>query len=498
MNLHWGNTWSVASGFWRKQQAFSLSQSIDLSQSLPVTEELAEILNQTEEAVERRDAASVIALCKGLHPADLASIYEDLNSEAREFLVDTVGAAGFSDVLAEIPDTLVEGALDHFEPKEQREILESIPDDDRVDILQDVSESKRRDFIDLLGEEDRDRTRALLRYGEETAGGRMTTQIGKVFASMTVKEAIDHLRPNLDLVETMARIFVIDVEHRLIGLIRLRDLAFNPWDTPVRDILTPEKHTVLATADQEEAAKLLARYDMALVPVVDEARHLLGVITPDDAIEILEKESTEDIEKSAGIAGEQSEVTYLNTEVMVHFKRRFGWLLVLAFLAIASGYVMLRFEAVLNEAYLLALFLPMVVAAGGNTGGQASTMVIRAMALGELDPEDTRRVAWKELRLGLLSGSVLGIAIAIFTIFILPLFRPELPAGISFGIFGLAVAVALLAQVASSTVLGALLPIGAKSIKLDPAVIAAPAITTIVDASGMVIYFTVARALLGL
>ncbi|MDB4295946.1 magnesium transporter, partial [Akkermansiaceae bacterium] len=374
----------------------------------------------------------------------------------------------------------------------------SIPDDDRVDILQDVSESKRRDFIDLLDEEEQDRTRALLRYGEETAGGRMTTQVGKIFARMTVKEAIDHLRPNVDLVETMARIFVIDVEQQLIGVIRLRDLAFHPWDTPIRNILTPEEHTILASADQEDAAKMLARYDMALVPVVDESGRLLGVITPDDAIEILEEESTEDIEKAAGIAGDQSEKTYLNTGVMVHFKRRFGWLLILALLAIASGYVMLRFESVLNEAYLLALFLPMVVAAGGNTGGQASTMVIRAMALGELDPEDTRRVAWKELRLGLLSGLLLGGAIALVATFILPLFRPELPAGVSFVVFGLAVAVALMAQVASSTVIGALLPIGARAIKLDPAVVAAPAITTIVDASGMVIYFTVARAMLGL
>ena len=461
-------------------------------------EELAEILNQAERAVEKRDAQSVISFCKGLHPADLASLYEDLDSDSREFLVDTLGATEFSEVLAEIPDTLVEEALDHFEPKEQREILESIPDDDRVDILQDVSESKRQDFIELLDEEEQDRTRTLLRYDEETAGGRMTTQVGKIFARMTVKEAIDHLRPNLDLVETMARIFVVDAEERLIGIIRLRDLAFNPWDTPIRDILTPEEHTILASADQEDAAQMLARYDMALVPVVDESDRLLGVITPDDAIEILEEESTEDIEKSAGIAGEQSEVTYLNTGVMAHFKRRFGWLLILALLAIASGYVMLRFESVLSEAYLLALFLPMVVAAGGNTGGQASTMVIRAMALGELDPEDTRRVAWKELRLGILSGGVLGCAIAIVAGFILPLFQPELPAGVSFMVFGIAVAVALMAQVASSTVIGALLPIGARVIKLDPAVIAAPAITTIVDASGMVIYFTVARAMLGL
>ena len=463
-----------------------------------MAEELADILNNAEQAAINRDATRLVDLCQGLHAADLAEIYEEVGVESREFLIETLGAERFTDVLAEIPDTLVEKALDHFEPDEQREMLESIPDDDRVDILQDVSEAKRKDFIDLLDEEDQDRTRTLLRYGEETAGGRMTTQVGRLFAGMTVKEALDHLRDDLESTETMARIFVIDSEERLIGKIRLRDLAFNPWDTPIKNLYEPEEHTVLATADQEEAANMLARYDMALVPVVDESNRLLGVITPDDAIEILEEESTEDIEKGAGISGEQSEETYLNTTILAHFKRRFGWLLILALLAIASGYIMLRFEGVLNGAFLLSLFLPMVVAAGGNTGGQASTMVIRAMALGELHPEDTRRVAWKELRLGALLGGLLGIIIGLVAIFVLPVFKPELPSGITFGIFGTAVAVALTMQIATSTVIGALLPIGARAIKLDPAVIAAPAVTTIVDASGMVIYFTVARMLLGL
>lgn len=461
-------------------------------------EELADILNNAEQAVVDRDAQRIIVLCEGLHAADLAEVYEELDDDSREFLVETLGAEAFTDVLAEIPDTLVEKALDHFDPEEQREILESIPDDDRVDILQDVSESKRKDFIGLLDEKDQDRILTLLRYDEETAGGRMTTQVGKIFAHMTVKEALDFLRDDLESTETMARIFVVDSDEKLIGKIRLRDLAFNPWDTPIKTLFQPEEHTILATADQEDAANMLARYDMALVPVVDESNRLLGVITPDDAIEILEEESTEDIEKGAGIAGEQSEETYLNTSIGAHFKRRFGWLLILALLAIASGYVMLRFEHVLESAFLLSLFLPMVVAAGGNTGGQASTMVIRAMALGELHPQDTPRVAWKELRLGALLGCLLGVVIGIVAIFVLPFFRPDLPAGVTFLTFGLAVAIALTMQIATSTLIGSLLPIGARAIKLDPAVIAAPAVTTIVDASGMIIYFTVARAMLGL
>ncbi len=463
-----------------------------------MAEELSTILDQAEAAVEARDTALVLKLCKDLQPADLADLYEDVEAEERSYLTDVLGAEAFTDVMAEIPATLVEETLDHFEPEEQRGILESIPDDDRVDILQDIRAEKRQDFIELLDEKQQDSTRTLLRYGEETAGGRMTTQIGKILAHMTVKEAIDHLRTELESTETLARIFVVDEEGKLIGKIRLRDLAFNPWDTPIRDIFTLEENTILATADQEEAANMLARYDMLLLPVVDESNRLLGVITADDAIEILEEESTEDIEKGAGISGEASEESYLNTAIATHFKRRFGWLVALALLAIASGVVMYHFEEDLAAIPLLMIFLPMVVAAGGNTGGQASTMVIRAMALGEIDEGETSRVAWKELRLGISLGSLLGICMAIIAIFVVPSFNPKVSPNFNFTTFGIAVAVAVAAQVTTSTLIGSLLPIGARRIKLDPAVIAAPAITTIVDASGMVIYFIVASRMLGL
>ena len=463
-----------------------------------MTEELANILDNAEEAIERRDAKTVAALCEDLHPADLAELYEDLDLESRNFLIELLGSSNFAEVIPELPDTLVEETLNRFEPTDQREMLGALPDDDLVDILQDVSDSKRGTFLGLLDEETQEDTRILLRYNEESAGGRMTTQIGRILANMTVKEAIEHLRDDLESTGTLARIFVVDLEDKLIGKIRLRDLAFNAWDVKIQDILQDIDHHILATADQEEAAQMIARYDIISLPVVDESNRLLGVITADDAIEILEEESTEDIEKSAGIAGEQSEETYLNTSISSHFKRRCGWLVILAFLAILSGFVMMRFEHTLTQVYLLSLFLPMVVAAGGNTGGQASTMVIRAMALGEIDPEDTIRVAWKELRLGLLLGLLLATIIGIFAIFAPPALQFILPPEVNFTQFGITVAIALGVQVATSTCIGALLPIGARAIKMDPAVVAAPAITTIVDVSGMVIYFTVARAILGI
>ena len=450
-----------------------------------------------ESAIQNRDAAAFGTSAEDLHYADLASVFQDLdNDEARGFFTQHISLNSFPNILAELPDALIEETLERFDESAQREILRKLVDDDRTDILQDVSTEARKRYLAMLKPEQQETTRSLMRYEEDTAGGRMTTQAARISLGATVKEALEVLRKYKDSAESLARIYVVDEDGRLRGKIRLRELAFNSWDTLVEDIMDQADLFILASTDQEEAAQMFTKYDMTLLPVVDEYDHLLGVITHDDVLEIIEEESTEDIEKMSGIAGEQSEQTYLNTSVATHFKRRFPWLLVLALLAISSGYVMLRFEHMLSSIYLLALYLPMVVAAGGNTGGQAATMVIRAMSLGELEAGSTAKVIAKELFLGIFLGATLGCCIALITLFVLPIFNPPLPENIAMSTFALAVSVALGAQITTSTLSGALLPLGARAIKLDPAVVAAPAITTLVDISGMVIYFTAAQAIL--
>ena len=450
-----------------------------------------------ESAIQNRDAEAFRTSAEGLHYADLASVFQNLdNDEARGFFTQHISLDSFPNILAELPDALIEDTLERFDESAQREILGKLVDDDRTDILQDVSTEARKRYLAMLKPEQQETTRSLMRYEEDTAGGRMTTHAARISLGATVKEALEVLREYKDSAESLARIYVVDEDGRLRGKIRLRELAFNSWDTLVEDIMDQADLFILASTDQEEAAQMFTKYDMTLLPVVDEYDHLLGVITHDDVLEIIEEESTEDIEKMSGIAGEQSEQTYLNTSVATHFKRRFPWLLVLALLAISSGYVMLRFEHMLSSIYLLALYLPMVVAAGGNTGGQAATMVIRAMSLGELEAGSTAKVITKELFLGIFLGATLGCCIALITLFVLPIFNPPLPENIAISTFALAVSVALGAQSTTSTLSGALLPLGARAIKLDPAVVAAPAITTLVDISGMVIYFTAAQAIL--
>jgi magnesium transporter len=449
-------------------------------------------------ALEAQDRSAVLSLAGDIHYADLAAIYEELDDEDRDLLIRTIGPELATDLIAELPYTLIEEALGHFKPAQLRVLLGNLSDDDRVDVFQVVSEEAQVRFFSLLGPRDKELTKNLLKYEEDTAGGRMTTQIGRVTADMNVKQAIQVLRRDRDDAETLARIFVVDEEGRLVGKLRLRELAFNPWETPIRDLMEEADEFVLATADQEEAARTLSKYDLIVLPVVDEFHHLLGVLTYDDALEILQEESTEDFEKIAAIGGEQSEEAYLNTSVALHYRRRVIWLTGLAFVSIVSGYVMFRFSHVLENAFVLSLFLPMVVAAGGNSGGQAATMVIRAMALGEIDTGNALRIAWKEARTGALLGLTLGLFIAAFITLVLPSIQRETGASFSFPHLAAAVACALVVQVLSATVLGAMLPLGARAIQLDPAVVSSPSLASAVDVTGMLIYFTTAAAILHL
>lgn len=455
-------------------------------------------MDELRRALEASDRSALLAAAEDVHYADLAAIYENLDDEERDLLLKTIGPELATDLIAELPYTLIEEALGHFKPAQLRVLLANLSDDDRVDVFQVVSEEAQVRFFSLLGPRDKELTRSLLKYEEDTAGGRMTTSIGRITADMTVKQAINVLRRDREDAESLARIFVVDEQGRLVGKVRLRDLAFSTWDTPVHDIMEEADEYILASADQEEAARTLSKYDLIVLPVVDEFHHLLGVLTYDDALEILQEESTEDIEKLAAISGEQTEVSYLNTSVALQYRRRVMWLVGLAFVSIASGYVMFRFSDTLEKAFVLSLFLPMVVASGGNSGGQAATMVIRAMALGEISTGNALRIAWKEARTGLLLGLTLGVAIAAFITLLLPNIQQGTGADFGFLHLAFAVAVAITVQVFSATVIGALLPLAARAINLDPAVVSSPSLASSVDVSGMLIYFTTAGAILHL
>jgi magnesium transporter len=423
------------------------------------------------------------------HPGDVEVAFERLDDSEREDVLACLPSEVLSAWVDYLPAGDVEKRLNTLPITEQREVLEALSDDELVDFLQDIEAEERPQYIELLGEEKRQISEDLMRYPEETAGGRMTVAMATIREDLTVKDALEALKAIRDEAELLSRIYVLDENRHILGKVRLRDLAFSTWDTPIRELMDSDQSSINVHADQEEAAQMIARYDLMALPVVDDEGRLLGVITHDDALEILEEESTEDMERISGIGG-QGDLAYLQTQPFTHFKRRFGWILALAFLALSSGFVIHSFQSVLTAHYILALYLPMVVAAGGNTGAQSATMVVRAMSLGEVGTREFWRVISKEARVGLMLGTLLGICVSLQINFLLPQAFVDGTVG-QFKI-GLVVGLSLMAQVLTSTLIGAALPIAAKKANLDPAVVASPAITTFVDMSGSIIYFSLA------
>jgi magnesium transporter len=435
------------------------------------------------------------ALAAELHAADLAGMYEQLSVEERPALIKLVATEEFAEFVHQLPLQDAAGILRDLPDGSRASLLEELPDDTVVDLLQEMDTTQRGHLFHLLSEDRRKAARRLLRFPDDSAGGRMTTAFASVREDLTVREAITELMKVKDETEVLARIYVVDVIGHILGKVRLRDLTFAAPEVLIADINDHDTRAVLALTDQEKAVRVMQKYDLLTLPVVDEEGRLLGVITHDDALDIQEAESTEDLERQSGIAGETPDATYLNTPVLHHVRRRIGWIVSLAFFGLIAGYLIYSFQAVLGSVFVLSIYMPMVVAAGGNTGGQAATMVIRAMSIGELHPQEFLRVAAKEVRVGLLVGAVAGICMAIQIQWFMPA-GTVLPPGITLEKFALVVGLSLLCQITASTLIGATLPIAAKVARLDPAVMSSPAITSMVDATGLVIYFNLAKAIL--
>jgi magnesium transporter len=454
-------------------------------------------LDQFLEAFHDEKFEEARALSAELHGADWAGIFEQISSDERPALIGLVPEEEFAEFLHQLPLADAAEILASLSDSRLTVVLGELPDDTLVDLLQEMDSEQRGYTFHLLSENRRKAARRLLRFPDDSAGGRMTTAFASVQEDITVREAIAELMKVKDETEVLARIYVVDSIGHILGKVRLRDLTFSAPDVLIADINDFDTRAVLATTDQEKAVRVMQKYDLLTLPVVDEEGRLLGVITHDDAMDIQEEESTEDMERQSGIAGESSDETYLNTSVLRHVRRRIGWIVSLAFFGLIAGYLIYSFQNVLGTVFVLSIYMPMVVAAGGNTGGQAATMVIRAMSIGELQPSEFFRVAAKELRVGLLVGAVLGICMAIQIKWFMPA-GTTLPDNISLEKFALVVSLALLCQITASTLIGATLPIAARMAKLDPAVMSSPAITSMVDATGLVIYFNLAKAILGI
>ena len=450
-----------------------------------MTPGLYEVQARVEQLLEAQDFNGLLEFLRSQHPADIADLLELLNESQRveifQLLQVDVAAEVLDETLTEITRELVEAI-----PAQQvADLLDVMPMDDAAEILSELPEDRADDILELMEPEEAAEVEALLAYPEETAGRLMTTDVARLDATWTVAEALDYMR-NIDTeVETLSYLYAINGNGQLVGVVPIWRMLTSPPTRRIKDIMEPDVISVSVYTDQEEVARVVSQYDFFAIPVVDPDDRLLGIITHDDVIDILQEEFTEDVQRFGGSV--PLEHTYLSTSIPAMVRKRVGWLLLLFLTATLTGAVMQLFERELQAAVALTVFIPLLIGTGGNAGYQITATMIRAVATGEVRFSDVWTVMAREFLTGLLLGVIMGSAgLGMALFWRLPL---EL---------GLTVAAALVALVLWANMMGVLLPIIAARLRVDPAVISGPVMSTLVDATGLLIYFSLARVIMGL
>jgi len=401
------------------------------------------------------------------------------HDDAEEFFL-ALGPADRASLMLEMPKN------------ERRAWMRILPPDDSADVIQHVPEAERAALLALLDDQTRREVTALLAYAEDAAGGLMNPRYARIRPEMTVDEAIGYLRrqarTNLEL---LSYLYVIGDDQRLLGVVSFRELFAAQPERTVREVMRTDLVTVRDDQDQEEVSRILAQHDLIALPVVDRDGHMKGIVTVDDIVDVVQAEATEDIQKLGGM--EALDEPYLETAFGRMFRRRAGWLSALFIGEMGTATAMAYFEDELARALVLSLFVPLIISSGGNSGSQASTLVVRAMSLGEVRLQDWWRVARREVASGLALGGLLG-ALGFLRIVIWEAVSPTY--GEHFVGLAATVGLSLLGVVMFGTFVGSLLPFLFRRLGVDPASASAPFVATLVDVSGILIYFTLASLIL--
>lgn len=393
-------------------------------------------------------------------------------------------------IVAEFPLKL---QLDIFQSLSKRrfaEIFEQMPSDAQVDLFQHMTQSEQAELLPFLKKAVKEQVISLSAYPPETAGGIMSTDFATVKENMTCAEAISKVRFDAPSKKTIYYIYVVDEEHKLIGFITLKNLILHDPQTKVSDCLHRDFVFARVDEDREKVAEKIEKYDLVAIPILNHADQLVGIVTHDEAIDIIRAEHTEDMEKFMGIVKANEENNYVQTNVWKHFSKRVVWIVSLAAVGLISGIIIHSYENTLSQLMILALYMPMVADTGGNCGSQAATVVVRALALNQISICKWWMVIWKEARISLLLSICLGV-IAFAKVMFLSR-ETEIPLAYSLGKIAFVISLALALQTITATIIGAALPLLVKRFGGDPAVAASPAITTVVDITGLMIYFSIA------
>lgn len=383
--------------------------------------------------------------------------------------------------------------ISHLDEGEQTIWLRLLDPDDAADLLQEAAERDRARFLQLLDDTTRDDVQALLKYREDVAGGVMSTRFCRLRPDMTVSEGLTYVRKQaLETVETVYAIYVLDAGQQLLGVTSLRTLFTSEPPMKIQDIMRTNIVTASVEDDQEKLSRLFAEHDLIAIPIVDGQNRIQGVVTVDDIVDVVQEEATEDIQKMGG--SQALGAPYLEISLTGMLKKRAGWLTVLFVGEMLTANAMAHYEVEIAKAVVLTLFVPLIISSGGNAGSQASTLVIRAMALGELQPTDWFRVMKRELISGAVLGCILG-AIGLLRVVIWEYaFHTYGP---HYWRIGITVSATLVGIVLWGTLSGSLLPFLMRRLNLDPASASTPFVATLVDVTGLVLYFSVAKVVLG-
>jgi magnesium transporter len=438
--------------------------------------------------------ADVAAETEELHPADLADVAEALPEDKVVPFLTALPKERAADVLEYLDEELRTYVLEQMSAEEAAAIVSQMTPDDRVDVLEEIDEARAEEILEDLPAEARRETEALLRFDPASAGGLMTTEFVSVPAKMSVEAALESVRAmaRTGRREAMYAVYTTDDDGQLNGVLSLRELLAAPTGARLSDVAWSDVRTVLPTADREEVARVTSDYDLMAVPVVSESGHMMGVVTIDDVIDAIQEEQTEDVQKLGGLEALQEPYMHIGYGRML--RKRVGWLSILFIGSLATATAIGYFQEELARAAVLILFIPLIISSGGNSGSQATSLIIRAMALGEIRLRDWWRVARRELASGVMLGVMLGL-LGVARVLVWHYMGWD-----DFGDYPVQVALtiggALLGVVTFGSLAGSMLPFVLRRLGFDPASASAPFVATLVDVTGLVIYFTVAVLLL--
>ena len=434
--------------------------------------------------LQQRQYKAVRSILDVMNEVDIASLLSELDDKELALAFRLIPKDKAAEVFANMESSMQTYLVEMFSEKELKELLDDLYMDDTVDLLEELPANLVNRILDTVSTSDRALINQLLNYPEDSAGSIMTTEYVDIRENMTVAQSMAHIKETGIHKETIYTCYVTE-RRRLTGIVSAKDLMTTDDDVLIRDLMETEIISVKTHTDKEEVAKLFTKYDFLAIPVLDTDGLMVGIVTFDDAMDVMVEEATEDITKMAAI--NPSEKTYFETSVFAHARNRIPWLLILMFTSIITGTIITKYENAFAAIPLLVSFIPMLMDTGGNCGSQSSTLIIRGLALSQIRFKDIFRVIFKEFRISLIVGAVLALTNGVRIM-------------IQYNDAGLVlvIALSLIGTVVISKMVGCMLPLLASKIHLDPAIMASPLITTLVDIFSILIYFNVATMLFNL